>query len=168
MVRWADGIVEVYNTTTDSGIDLAQVLNDWNGIIGGKTVFRASDNPQSPVQIVYDTSIANFGAWGYAVVYWSNYTIYKAKVGILPAGYWYGYYLKPEYRLYLHEMGHVVGFSGHTSEGGVMDSIPKNSTITETPRAVVSGLYSFPPGYTLVKGVPVPPEGMAVVYFWKE
>jgi hypothetical protein len=158
-------VVNVYNATTDSGIDLAQVLSQWNAIIGGKTVFRPSDNPQSPVQIVYDTSVANTGAWGYAVVYWSNYTIYKAIVRILPAGNWYGYYLKPEYRLYLHEMGHVVGFSGHTSENGVMDPVPQNSTITETPRTVISGLYSFPPGYTLVKGVPVPPEGMAVVFF---
>jgi|GEM_PF-1945558 hypothetical protein len=168
VIRWADGVVEVYDSTNYPGIDVSQVLAQWNGVIGGKTTFVLSNNSASPVKIFYDAAAVTAkgtGVWGYATVYWSNYTIVRADVRILPEGYWYGYYIKPEYCLYLHEMGHVVGFSGHTSDGGVMDPTPRNTIITNTVRTVISGLYSFPPGYALVKGRPVPRDGMAEILF---
>lgn len=166
IIRWPDGVVEVYDSTNYPGIDVSQALAQWNTITGGKTTFILSGNTSSPVKIFYDAAAVTAkgtGVWGYAAVYWSNYTIVRADVRILPEGYWYGYYIKPEYCLYLHELGHVVGFSGHTSDGGVMDPTPRNTIITDTVRTVISGLYSFPPGYALTKGIPVPKDGMAEV-----
>ncbi|MGC8778661.1 MAG: carboxypeptidase regulatory-like domain-containing protein [Candidatus Caldatribacteriaceae bacterium] len=168
VIRWPDGVVEVYDSTNYPGIDVNQVLSQWNMVIEGKTTFVFSSNTGSPVKIFYDAASVTAkgtGVWGYATVYWSNYTIVRAEVRILPEGYWYGYYIKPEYCLYLHELGHVVGFSSHTSDGGVMDPTPRNTIITDTVRTVVSSLYSFSPGYALTKGTPVPKDGMAEVMF---
>ncbi len=141
-----------------------------NAVIGGKTTFRFSSNTYSPVTVKYDaasiTTMGN-GVWGYTTIWWSNYKIVKAEVKILPEGTWYGYFIQPKYELYLHEFGHVVGFAGHTREGGVMDAFYNGSlTITETVRQVLSSLYNLPPGYALTKAPSsVPPDGMVTIIF---
>src|SRR5690606_31585433 len=49
VIRWPDGYVDVYDATGYS--QMQKVLNQWNSAIGGKVVFRLSENPNSPVQI---------------------------------------------------------------------------------------------------------------------
>ena len=168
VVRWKNGTVYVYDATGGNGtVDVASLLNAWNDITGGVTTFRLSSNPQSPVKIYYDAQkVTAFGpgTWGVTFVWWSNYEIVKAEVAILPCGTYYGgMNLCPKLELYLHELGHVVGFGGHTNDGGVMDPVPRSTTITETVREMLSALYSLPVGYALTKAPGVPKDGMAVI-----
>ncbi|QPM67689.1 hypothetical protein [Atribacter laminatus] len=169
VVRWRDGIIKVKDSTNYPGINVQDVLNQWNSIIGGTTTFQLSTDSTSPITIFYDaasiTSQGN-GVWGYATVWWSNYQLIKAEVRILPEGNWYGYPIKPKYELYLHELGHVVGFAGHTNDGSVMDAIANGSTtISSTTRSVINGLYNLPIGYALAKSPynNVPKDGMMVI-----
>lgn len=168
VVRWKDGVIKVKDSTNYPGINVQDVLNEWNAIIGGKTTFQLSSDSSSPITIFYDaasiTAQGN-GVWGYATVWWSNYQLIKAEVRILPEGTWYGYPIKPKYELYLHELGHVVGFAGHTNDGSVMDAVANGSrTISETTRSVISGLYSLPIGYALTKSpYQGPADGMMVI-----
>jgi len=168
VVRWKNGTVYVYDATGGNGmVDVANLLNTWNDIIGGVTTFRLSSNSQSPVKIYYDAqkvTAYGSGTWGVTTVWWSNYETIKAEVAILPCGTYYGgMNLCPKPELYLHELGHVVGFGGHTNDGGVMDPVPRSTTITATVREMLSALYSLPVGYTLTKAPGVPKDGMAVI-----
>ena len=169
VVRWKDGIIKVKDSTNYPGINVQDVLNQWNSVIGGTTTFQLSTDSTSPITIFYDaasiTSQGN-GVWGYTTVWWSNYQLTKAEVRILPEGTWYGYPIKPKYELYLHELGHVVGFAGHTNDGSVMNATANGSTtISETTRAVINGLYSLPIGYALAKSPynNVPKDGMMII-----
>jgi hypothetical protein len=155
VVRWKNGVIKVKDSTNYPGINVQDVLNQWNSIIGGTTTFQLSTDSTSPITIFYDaasiTSQGN-GVWGYATVWWSNYQLIKAEIRVLPEGNWYGYPIKPKYELYLHEFGHVAGFAGHTNDGSVMDAIANGSTtISSTTRTVINGLYSLPIGYALSK-----------------
>lgn len=49
-----------------------------------------------------------------------------------------------------HEAGHSIGFLGHTSDGGLMDSDGGNGQITGQVAGMIRTLYSNPPG-TIVK-----------------
>ncbi|WP_367354945.1 hypothetical protein [Atribacter sp.] len=169
VVRWKDGVIKVKDSTNYPGINVQDVLNQWNSIIGGTTTFQLSTDSTSPITIFYDaasiTSQGN-GVWGYATVWWSNYQLIKAEIRVLPEGNWYGYPIKPKYELYLHEFGHVAGFAGHTNDGSVMDAIANgSSTISSTTRTVINGLYSLPIGYALTKSPYniVPKDGMMVI-----
>jgi hypothetical protein len=169
VVRWKNGVIKVKDSTNYPGINVQDVLNQWNSIIGGTTTFQLSTDSTSPITIFYDaasiTSQGN-GVWGYATVWWSNYQLIKAEIRVLPEGNWYGYPIKPKYELYLHEFGHVAGFAGHTIDGSVMDAIANGSTtISSTTRTVINGLYSLPIGYALSKSPynKVPKDGMMVI-----
>jgi hypothetical protein len=169
VVRWKNGVIKVKDSTNYPGINVQDVLNQWNSIIGGTTTFQLSTDSTSPITIFYDaasiTSQGN-GVWGYATVWWSNYQLIKAEIRVLPEGNWYGYPIKPKYELYLHEFGHVAGFAGHTNDGSVMDAIANgSSTISSTTRTVINGLYSLPIGYALSKSPynKVPKDGMMVI-----
>jgi len=47
----------------------------------------------------------------------------------------------------IHEVGHCIGFFGHTADGGLMDAKANNATgANATTRNMISLLYSLPPG----------------------
>ena len=47
----------------------------------------------------------------------------------------------------IHELGHCIGFFGHTADGGLMDSRANNATgANAATRNMISLLYSLPPG----------------------
>jgi len=61
------------------------------------------------------------------------------------------------YEIFSHELGHGLGFWGHTEDGGLMDSHLNDSTeITDTVRTMLATLYSLAPGQPLVP-MPVVP-----------
>ncbi len=170
VIRWKDGVVDVYDTTNDPSINVGAILTTWNGTINGSTTFRLSRNTQSPITIYYDAAkVTSYGSgtWGVTTVWWRNYELVKAEVAILPCGTWYGNRrLCPAYELYKHELGHVVGFGGHTNDGGVMDAVANGSrTVTPTVRNMLQALYRLPIGYAYVptRAPTVPPDGMAVI-----
>ena len=46
-----------------------------------------------------------------------------------------------------HEIGHCIGFFGHTSDGSIMDAkVGENQTLTRPVRNMIKLLYSLPPG----------------------
>jgi len=166
VVRWGNGIINVYDET-NAGIDVGSLLATWSDLTGGVTTFRLSSNPQSPIRIFYDVAkvtSAGYGTWGVTTVWWRNYELIKAEIAVLPCGTYYGgMYLCPQPVLYLHELGHAVGFGGHTNDGGVMDPAPRNMTITSTVRDMVSTLYSLPIGYALTRFPQIPKDGSATI-----
>jgi hypothetical protein len=47
----------------------------------------------------------------------------------------------------IHEIGHCIGFLGHTADGGLMDKAATGSTWPNaTTQNMISLLYSLPPG----------------------
>jgi hypothetical protein len=47
----------------------------------------------------------------------------------------------------IHELGHCIGFFGHTTDGGIMDATANGAAGTNaTVRNMISLLYSLPPG----------------------
>ena len=46
-----------------------------------------------------------------------------------------------------HEIGHCIGFFGHTSDGSIMDArVGENQTLNRQVRDMINLLYSLPPG----------------------
>jgi len=46
-----------------------------------------------------------------------------------------------------HEIGHCIGFFGHTSDGSIMDArVGENQALTRPVRNMINLLYSLPPG----------------------
>lgn len=171
-IRWRDGVVQVYDATGYLGTGLVDLLNRWNAVIGGTTVFVLSEDPGSPIRISYNTEQVTAlgpGTWGVTYVWWSNYALVKAEIFLLPCGTYYGgMQLCPEPRLYLHELGHAIGFGKHTKDGGVMDATVPNAVITTTVSAMLQTLYSLPVGYPLAKAPVTPKDGVAVMPLWVE
>ena len=83
---------------------------------------------------------------GYASYsYWSSGKMASCKIRINPnidnmnCG--------PQGSTMTHEVGHCIGFFGHSSDGGLMDAIANDSTtITSPVRNMISLLYSLDPG----------------------
>ncbi|HSV32164.1 MAG TPA: carboxypeptidase-like regulatory domain-containing protein [Atribacteraceae bacterium] len=164
VARWPNGTVGVHDSTNASW--MPNILNRWNEVIAGPTTFIISNDATSPVTIIYDEGVRNFGhgVWGVCTVWVRNWAIYRARVSILPPGNWYGWHMTPTESLYMHELGHVVGFGGHTSDGGVMDAIANGSTtITSTVHRMLNTLYQLPIGHPLARHSNVPRDGVFTI-----
>lgn len=145
VIRWPDGYVDVYDQTGYPR--LQEVLMSWNELMGGRTVFRLSTDPNSPVRVRYDETLGYDGICGQAELWliYGGYAIGQAQVLVNPND-----FLCPLHATFLHEFGHVVGFGKHTSDGGVMDPYNTGSTIiTQTVRTMIQRLYELPVGMPL-------------------
>ncbi len=151
VVRWPISTVEVYDRDGISGLE--RVLEKWNEALQEHIRYKLSDNPRAPVQVLYDDFLfEREGYCGLAIVWVDEgYSLDRAEVRISP---------DPScgdlFSLLLHEFGHISGFRGHTSDGGVMDSPPGDAVISPLVREALEVLYTFPPG-SLIPGVSLAP-----------
>lgn len=61
-IRWGDGVVQVYDATSYEGTGFVDLLNRWNAVTGGTTVFILPQGPTSPIRISY--SVERVTAFG--------------------------------------------------------------------------------------------------------
>jgi predicted Zn-dependent protease len=136
--RWDKNPITVYD-----GIGLAEIQNfltEWNQYLNGRRlVLTSSSNPD--IEINYgDTNSTNVAE--------QNGVFNKAWITMrnLPHD---GGFLKAAVK---HEIGHSIGFSGHTTDSGLMDAYGNTDNITPTVAGVITKLYGLPPGTKVVPG----------------
>jgi len=137
--RWNDGFIEVYDATQYK--QMQEVLNVWNEVIGGSTVFRLSENPNSPIQICNQNGVFHEGKEVCALTIDSHSEDvghHKAKV-LINTNPTLSY---NKYNIYLHEFGHVIGFVGHSNgDNDVMGYSSPNCDIPEIMTAAIRFVY---------------------------
>ncbi len=147
VIRWPDGYVDVYDATGYS--QMQKVLNQWNSAIGGKVVFRLSENPNSPVQIIFDYSInleGNCSSGTYEID--ENYSFIERVIKINPIGQGC---LENAYQLYLSNFSKVVGCNVWTELSSVpFEDWSEFYEIPEIIKKMVRALHKVPPGYYLL------------------
>ena len=135
--RWEQSTVGVYDQI---GIpNLQEILDDWNAALGGKLTLVRGDS-QSPITIVTDTTRSLAGWTNSNIV---NHRTQSAKISIntpVASLYW----------TTKHELGHAVGFHGHTTAGGILNESPTSLTITDEVKRTLRKLYDLAPGTQLV------------------
>jgi len=139
--RWNKSIVTVYDST--GKVNLQSVLNEWNAVLAGKLTL-AVGGQGSDIEIVRDDSVA-CGVGGY---YPYNGIIIPRGIRIsqtcleLP----YDANLTAE-----HEIGHVIGFFGHTNSGVMSNNAHTiTSQITSEISRMLNKLYSIELGAQIV------------------
>lgn len=130
-VRWDKDTITVYDTTSARG--LQQDLDDWSQYLGGRRLVISGSG--SDIEISADNSLSACGNTSYG---WdSGYRIVKAYIKIR---------CRENTTIVKHEIGHAVGFFGHTSDGGVMDYENRRPTVTNIVARTLRKLYSLSPG----------------------
>jgi hypothetical protein len=148
VVRWPDGYVDVYDKTNYSRMQ--EVINEWNSAIGGPVILRLSSNPNSPVKVVFDSSLEEEGSCGNWDIGWEeDYTLSMIDVRINPNGSSCGY-PNTSYSLYLFMFKNVAGFEGWTTKVPY-EEWSNFTTINDTMKKMVHALHKVPPGYYLGK-----------------
>ena len=147
-ISWPDGYVEVYDTTNFS--KMQEVLNQWNEVLDGKVIFYLSNNPQSPVKVIYNSALRKENLCGHIDTHWRSYRLYAAEITINPDGSFCGY---PEnsYALYLHFFSGVAGFDAWKGEVVEKRDWQNFNLISEIMQMMIKALYKVPPGYDLNK-----------------
>jgi len=144
VIRWPDGVIEVYDETNYSEMD--NVLQYWNNVLSGTdTRFKLSSNSNSPIRIVFNkelgTECSAFTSW------WDNYTIYRSVIEINPVE------SCNTYLTYLHIFGHAIGFAKDTKPEitgeNIMNAIPTTDKVEGVVKDMFQGLYRLEPGYYL-------------------
>ncbi|MEK7520961.1 MAG: M12 family metallopeptidase [Patescibacteria group bacterium] len=130
-VRWPDATVSVYDA---AGVNTQSVIDDWNSALGGKLTLVVS-GPGAAIEMVVDDSVP----CGNAHTNWDGRgRLTKATIKLNPGC--------RRASVVRHEVGHAIGFFGHTSNGGVMDTDTGNGAITATARETLRKLYELAPG----------------------
>ena len=152
VVRWPDGYVDVYDETSYSRMQ--EVLNQWNSAIGGPVIFRLSSNPNSPVKVIFDSSLelenlcfTQNWLWG------DDYAFSEVIIKINPSGSGCGG-SNTKYCLYLVAFRRAAGFAGWTTKGIPFEEWSNFNTINDTMKKMVKALHKVPPGYYLGIGNP--------------
>jgi len=153
VVRWPNGYVDVYDETNYSRMQ--EVLNQWNSAIGGPVVFRLSSNPNSPVKVIFDSSLelenlcfTQNWLWG------DDYTFSEVIIKINPSGSCCGD-PNTKYCLYLVAFRRAAGFAGWTTKYIIpFEEWTNFNTINDTMKKMVKALHKVPPGYYLGSSKP--------------
>lgn len=137
--RWDKGTITVYNGIGFVGIQ--SYLNEWNQYLNGKRLVLTS-NSSADIEIIFSNR-----TWTSTYPYGDN-TYQKAIIEMVnvdqtTAGF------KGAVK---HELGHAIGFLGHTADGGGMDAYGNTDNITATVVAVMTKLYQLPPNTKVVPG----------------
>jgi predicted Zn-dependent protease len=134
--RWDKNPITVYD-----GIGLPEIqsfLSEWSQYLNGRRL-ELTTNSSADITINYgeraETSVAG------------EPVFYKAWITMQNVPHYDGFKMTVK-----HEIGHAIGFSGHTSDGGLMDAYVASGNITSTVSAVVIKLYQLPPGTKVVPG----------------
>jgi hypothetical protein len=145
-IRWPEGYVEVYDATNYSRMQ--EVLDQWNKVLDGKVIFYLSNNPQSPVKVIYNSELRKENLCGHIDTHWRSYKLYAAEVTINPDGSYCGY---PEnsFGLYLHLFSGVAGFNVWKGEVVKKRDWQEFTLISEIMQMMIKALYKVPSGYDL-------------------
>ena len=148
VIRWPDGDVEVYDATNFS--KMQEVLDQWNEVLDGKVTFYLSNNPQSPVKIIYNSELRNENLCYHIDTHWRDYQLYAAEIKINPDSSLCGY-PKNSFALYLHSFSGVTGFDVWKGETIDQKNWQNFNLISEIMQMMIKALYKVPPGYDLNK-----------------
>ena len=148
VVRWPNGYVDIYDATNYSRMQ--EIINEWNLVIGGPVILRLSSNPNSPVKVIFDSSLEEENLCGDSNEIWGDdYAFSEITIKVNPSESCCGSY-NIKYCLYLIAFTTVVGFN----YGADVSPIPFEdwsnfSTIPEIIKTMVHALHKVPPGYYL-------------------
>lgn len=135
--RWDKSPVTVYD-----GIGLATtagLLQEWNQYIGGKLVL--SSNPDADIVIQY-------GSYTHTVSgFYSDGFFFKSLIEMPNVPHTDNFF-----KALKHEIGHAVGFLGHTTNGEIMDLGTGSGNIASVVANTITKLYNLPPGTKVVPG----------------
>ncbi|HHT10592.1 MAG TPA: hypothetical protein GX009_09795 [Candidatus Atribacteria bacterium] len=147
ITRWNDGYIDVYDETNYKRIP--DVLQVWNEVIGGSTIFQLSENPNSPVHILNQNGVFYEGEEVCALTIdqncingWNRET--KVIINSNPN------LLYNKFNVYLHEFGHVIGFDNHTiGDNDIMGYTASTCVIPEIMVAAVRYVYGVKIDYNM-------------------
>ena len=141
IVRWEQGTVSVYDQVGVS--NLQDILNEWNAVLIGKMTLVLGD-ASSPIVIQRDDTLSTGGLTRRTA---QNHRIVSASILINV-----GAVAGPEAVTLVskHELGHAVGFYGHTTAGGLMNAFLESIEITDEVKRTLRKLYELAPGTQLV------------------
>lgn len=148
IIHWPEGKIGVYDET--EFWRMGDVLEQWNEIIGGKTVFYLSSNPLSPVHVKYDKDLGKRDLCGHIDTQWRNYELNKAGMTINPDEYFCGF-PQDRYPLYLHLFSGIVGFNDWQGELIERENWRNFYYISDIMKLMIQALYRIPNGYDLNK-----------------
>lgn len=139
ITRWNDGFIDVYDETNYKR--MPEILKIWNEAIGGSTIFRLSQNPNSPIHIFNQNG-----------VFYDNEEVCALTIDQNCINGWHRdtiviinsnpnlFYNK--FNIYLHEFGHVIGFDNHTiGDDDIMGYTATTCVIPEIMVAAVRYVY---------------------------
>ncbi len=152
-VRWASNTIKVYT----GGISGAESdINHWAGPVN----FQFVGSPPSD-----GISFSTVSSSGYCGVtntfYYNSGRLYQAQVRIDSNQIFCRGGLDNSVT---HEMGHALGFFGHTSNGGLMDPDGGNGNITSQVRRFMNLLYSNPYGTDITPYLSLKPKALGRLY----
>jgi len=148
VVRWPDGFVGVYDETNYSLMQ--DVINEWNDAIDGPVEFYLSSNPNSPVKVIFDSSLGLENLCGSSNKIWGDdYAFSEITIRVNPIESCCGSY-NIKYCLYLHMFNAVVGFNCWAEvEPCPFETWSNFNTIPDTIKTMLRALHKVPPGYYL-------------------
>ncbi len=150
VVRWPDGDIGVYDATGNATIraTIQRALNEWNAVIksgGGKTRFRLSNDPNSPVKIFYDSSLEGCDHFELTI---DNYEITSFELRVSTNDASCGF---PDtyYALFLQDFGYMIGIKWEKICPGSCsyEEWIQYTSIFDVNKKAARALYKVPPGY---------------------